>query len=71
MKLKQLLNEMNYQVLQGDLNQEVSQIDYDSRTVQDRSLMDMILLIRLSIEAHVSLLLNMMFLFKKALHTFV
>ena len=38
MKLKQLLNEMNYQVLQGDLNQEVSQIDYDSRTVQDRSL---------------------------------
>ena len=38
MKIKQMLNEMNYQVLQGDLNQEVSQIDYDSRTVQDRSL---------------------------------
>ena len=38
MKLKQLVEEMDYEVLQGDLNQDVSQIDYDSRTVKDRSL---------------------------------
>ena len=38
MKLKQLLEEIEYELLQGDMNQEVSQIDYDSRTVKDNSL---------------------------------
>lgn len=38
MKLKQLLKEIQYELLQGDLSQEVSQIDYDSRTVQQDSL---------------------------------
>ncbi|MEG0277512.1 MAG: UDP-N-acetylmuramoyl-L-alanyl-D-glutamate--2,6-diaminopimelate ligase [Coprobacillus sp.] len=38
MKLKQLLKEIDYQVLQGTLEQEVLQIDYDSRRVQSGSL---------------------------------
>ena len=33
MKLEQLLNEIEYKLLQGDLSQDVSQIDYDSRSV--------------------------------------
>ena len=33
MKLTELLDEMNYQFIQGHLDEEVSQIDYDSRTV--------------------------------------
>ncbi|MFR6100553.1 MAG: Mur ligase domain-containing protein [Longibaculum sp.] len=37
MKLNELLDEMNYQFIQGHLD-EVSQIDYDSRTVQSGSL---------------------------------
>lgn len=56
MKLNELLDEMNYQFIQGHLDEEVSQIDYDSRTVQSGSLfvcipgarlMDTLLLIRL------------------------
>ncbi|WP_028044663.1 UDP-N-acetylmuramoyl-L-alanyl-D-glutamate--2,6-diaminopimelate ligase [Candidatus Stoquefichus massiliensis] len=38
MKLKQLLKEIDYDFIQGNLNQFVSQIDYDSRTVQQDSL---------------------------------
>ena len=38
MKLNELLDEMNYQFIQGHLDEEVSQIDYDSRTVQSGSL---------------------------------
>lgn len=38
MQLKQLLTELNYQLLQGNIHQEVSQIDYDSRQVQANSL---------------------------------
>lgn len=38
MKLKQLLKEMNYQLLQGSLDEEIQQIDYDSRTVKIGSL---------------------------------
>lgn len=38
MKLKQLLNEIEYQLLSGHLKQDVSQIDYDSRQVQAGSL---------------------------------
>lgn len=38
MQLKKLLSELNYQFIQGDINQEISQIDYDSRQVKDKSL---------------------------------
>ena len=38
MELKQLLKEIDYDLIQGNLNQFVSQIDYDSRTVQQDSL---------------------------------
>ena len=38
MKLEKLLEEIDYQFIQGDLSQEVSQIDYDSRLVVDNSL---------------------------------
>jgi UDP-N-acetylmuramoyl-L-alanyl-D-glutamate--2,6-diaminopimelate ligase len=38
MLLKQLLKEMNYQLLYGNLEQEVKQIDYDSRKVINHSL---------------------------------
>ena len=38
MKLEQLLNEIEYKLLQGDLSQDVSQIDYDSRLVKENSL---------------------------------
>lgn len=38
MKLEKLLNEIEYQCLQGDLQQDVSQIDYDSRLVVKDSL---------------------------------
>ena len=38
MQLKQLLNELDYQLLQGNMDQEVSQIDYDSRKVKKNSL---------------------------------
>ena len=38
MKLEKLLEEIDYQFIQGDLLQEVSQIDYDSRLVVDNSL---------------------------------
>ena len=38
MKLNELLDEMNYQFIQGHLDEEVSQIDYDSRAVQSGSL---------------------------------
>lgn len=38
MKLKQLLKEIDYNLVQGSLDQEVSQIDYDSRTVKENSL---------------------------------
>lgn len=33
MKLKQLLSEIDYQLLQGNLEEDVTQIDYDSRNV--------------------------------------
>lgn len=38
MKLKQLLKEIDYTFIQGNMDQQVSQIDYDSRTVQQESL---------------------------------
>lgn len=38
MKLKELLKELDYQLIQGQLNEEVTQIDYDSRQVKDGSL---------------------------------
>lgn len=38
MKLEQLLKEIDYTFIQGNLDQEVSQIDYDSRTVKQESL---------------------------------
>lgn len=38
MKLEILLEEMEYQLMNGTLEQEVSQIDYDSRLVKDNSL---------------------------------
>lgn len=38
MKLKQLLKEIDYQLLQGTLDQEIEQVDYDSRNVNDGSL---------------------------------
>lgn len=38
MKLKKLVEELKYQIVQGTLDQEVSQIDYDSRKVVDNSL---------------------------------
>lgn len=38
MQLKQLLKEIDYKLLSGSLDVEVSQIDYDSRQVQDHSL---------------------------------
>ncbi|MEG0593180.1 MAG: UDP-N-acetylmuramoyl-L-alanyl-D-glutamate--2,6-diaminopimelate ligase [Coprobacillus sp.] len=38
MKLKQLLEEVKYQLLQGTLDEEVQQIDYDSRSVKEGSL---------------------------------
>jgi len=38
MRLEQLLKDIQYQLIQGDLNQEVSQIDYDSRQVVNNSL---------------------------------
>lgn len=38
MILKKLLEEIEYELLQGNLDQEVSQIDYDSRLVKDNSL---------------------------------
>jgi len=38
MQLKQLLKELDYQFIQGNINQEISQIDYDSRQVKNNSL---------------------------------
>lgn len=38
MKLEKLLNDIEYELIQGDLNQEVSQIDYDSREVKEDGL---------------------------------
>ena len=38
MELKDLLKEIDYELLSGDINQDVSQIDYDSRQVQQGSL---------------------------------
>ena len=38
MKLKQLLSELDYQFIQGSIDQKISQIDYDSRTVKEDSL---------------------------------
>ena len=38
MKLKQLLSELDYQFIQGSIDQKISQIDYDSRTVKEGSL---------------------------------
>ena len=38
MKLEKLLEEIDYTLLQGTLDTNVSQIDYDSRTVIDESL---------------------------------
>ncbi len=38
MKLERLLEEIKYELKFGDLNQEVSQIDYDSRLVKENSL---------------------------------
>ena len=38
MKLEGLLKELDYQLIQGHLDEEVSQIDYDSRQVKEESL---------------------------------
>ena len=38
MKLDKLLADIEYEFIQGDINQEVSQIDYDSREVKDNGL---------------------------------
>lgn len=38
MKLEKLLEELDYQCIYGDLNKDISQIDYDSRLVKDDSL---------------------------------
>ncbi len=38
MKLEVLLADIKYKLIQGNLNQEVSQIDYDSREVKENSL---------------------------------
>lgn len=38
MQLKELLKEMNYELLSGTLDREVSQVDYDSRQVVEGSL---------------------------------
>jgi len=38
MKLEKLLNDLEYELIQGDLRQDVLQIDYDSRLVIDGSL---------------------------------
>lgn len=38
MKLEQLLDNLDYEMIQGTLQQDVSQIDYDSRQVKENSL---------------------------------
>ena len=38
MKLSELLKELDYQFIQGELDNEVTQIDYDSRCVKEGSL---------------------------------